>query len=582
MAQDNYDGKYLSLEGLETFWDKLKDSFVRGFCVNLVNDQNSDIIVDPNQFDTHTAAVNAIDAALGNNGLVYCKYVGSTSVDYFVFEKKEGNDRFFVNVSSTKITTIRIDNNSVSKNEGEISGSEVARFLLSSSGWLDQDEMDELVSAINNKKIVIVTPYSASASLRFYYVRSNTGEYVFLGPDNRQITISTTADMSTGTARYKFESYDVVESEIYYVDGTDATYGYIEIWSAYNDGKLVVLKESTGEEAYLTSITVSSPQTGQASFLSFSGTNDIKRYICAGMISSGTPYCVWSSYNYTIVKNPSNAAVGSDGTPIWVNGANEIQKCTRYGYIEFSANSNCIKIQIPSGDTNFGSFHFKTSVSKAIVEGYITFQINNSSLSSNFAKMYLHVTDERLNSNGNTDTNVEPYLYYSTSSNIMYLYWGVATGGNYKRVLWSFAGATSDISVSSVTKPELTGYYAAETAYRGVDTHVTCKTNSGSFDRNKTFHILSGGSTVWNTINYKDLITGKVYMIGVWGRTGFRIYNNYGGSISYTWYQTQSTAYYTLANGEYLEIQQQLTGNCRYNSFYYVCRTITNQLHIYQ
>lgn len=106
--------KYLDDHGLETLWDKSKDTFVNGFCVNLVDDAESEsIVVDPTQYTTHSDAVTAIDTAIANKKLVYCKYVGSTSTNYFFFEKKEGNNRSFVSITAAQISTVNIDNSSV-------------------------------------------------------------------------------------------------------------------------------------------------------------------------------------------------------------------------------------------------------------------------------------------------------------------------------------------------------------------------------------------------------------------------------------------------------------------------------------
>ena len=106
--------KYLDDHGLETLWDKSKDTFVNGFCVNLVDDAESEsIVVDPTQYTTHSDAVTAIDTAIANKKLVYCKYVGSTSTNYFFFEKKEGNNRSFISITAAQISTVNIDNSSV-------------------------------------------------------------------------------------------------------------------------------------------------------------------------------------------------------------------------------------------------------------------------------------------------------------------------------------------------------------------------------------------------------------------------------------------------------------------------------------
>lgn len=276
----------------------------------------------------------------------------------------------------------------------------------------------------------------------------------------------------------------------------------------------------------------------------------------------------------------ATGAVGNAGSPVYVNGSRQVVKSTRYGYLEFSASTNaiCVHVIESSGTaksrTQYGSFHFKTSTGNNIIDGYVTFQINQDAYSSNFAKLYLNITNE-------DDTNIRPYVYYSTGTlgNYMYILW-TTTSGNYKRVLWSYSGETTNIEVTSVAKPSTSGMILAPTAFRGVDAHIQCKATSDTFDDTKTFHILSGANNT-NTINFSSFIMDKVYIIGVWARTTFNIYNNTGSIVYINYLESTSSTYTTYAKGETCTVHERITTGCASNQFYYIIRNTSNQMNIF-
>lgn len=108
--------KYLDEHGLSTLKDKIKAACVRGFCVNIVAGPNDTLVVDSTQFSSLSAARTAISENIGNKKLVYCKNSSSTSNDYYIFTKAEGDPQsfYFTNVSGNVVRTLAIGSSAIS------------------------------------------------------------------------------------------------------------------------------------------------------------------------------------------------------------------------------------------------------------------------------------------------------------------------------------------------------------------------------------------------------------------------------------------------------------------------------------
>ncbi len=177
----------------------------------------------------------------------------------------------------------------------------------------------------------------------------------------------------------------------------------------------------------------------------------------------------------------SSTTVGSTGTPVYLSSG-KVTASPHYGYMNLDKNNKALHITF-TGETNYTSFKFRTSIGASYVEGIITFSGNSGVFNG---PSYTANTNAGYMSN-----NLIPHMYINGSD--MYLIWKIH--GNWKRVLWNVAYSTLDgtFSVDQVDEPSFSDSDLVAPFLNDNSNHVT----TCGFNPAETYQYYDSMKTYW-------------------------------------------------------------------------------------